>query len=618
MDRVGITANAGISLVNCKLKSVSITNVPTLAKALNCRYSGIKTSKCLPLKAGSIIRGNFINMSNPGNTNPIGTGILLGEGSNVTTTNSIGWIVQNNFIDLDRTRWGIRGLGVYHSGFYNNDIEIKNNSLSNVTGVDILNTSRFTANCNDVHTMATEFNAIGYRLRNVNQSDYICNTTDKLSTGIEYSLGCEGTTLKGSGLNNTPLGLLLRNDVALGTQGLDGANLVQDHGNQWVSGSAATHQATQAALVFLSRFGVDPPENAAFKPASNWPGWFFDELTPTIPSFTCAGFSCIPPSQVYVKDRNVETAVANGTIYNLGLPGVVPKILENHLYAELKKYPSWAAGDPIYSQFMLSKYGTTTDAFWQIQQGTDALNNRTNTEQAAVESAETYIFARRNELYLMDSAYAAGIAINMVQYTQKLADLSSATATLQTQLDNIRNARLTQAAQLLTQNAAISTPQIWEQQEKTANALEIQLFVQDSVNTTQLAALDALGSLCPNLYGDAVLRAQVLYNRFVEKEFSPVCTGARGGAGDRIESEQAVEHSFTVYPNPATGLMSLSGLNATGCLAEIFDISGRKATSLHLSDNTIDLSSLQPGLYFLRLSRPGIGILGTSKVVISK
>ena len=39
----------------------------------------------------------------------------------------------------------------------------KNNFL-NVTGVDILNTSRFTANCNDVNGMATESNAIGYLL----------------------------------------------------------------------------------------------------------------------------------------------------------------------------------------------------------------------------------------------------------------------------------------------------------------------------------------------------------------------------------------------------------------------------------------------------------------------
>jgi hypothetical protein len=617
MDRVGIAADAGISLVNCKLKSVSITNVPTLAKALRCRSYGIKTSNCLPLNAGSIIRGNFIDMSNPGNINPIGTGILLGEGSKVTTPNSIGWIVQNNFIDLDRTRWGIRGLGVYNSGFYNNDIEIKNNSLSNVTGVDILNTSSFTANCNDVHTMATEFNAIGYLLRNVNQSDYSCNTTNSLSTGIEFSMGCEGTTLKGSELSNTPLGLLLRNDVALGTQGLDGVNLVQDHGNQWTA-SAATHQALQFPLVQMSRFGVDPAENAAFNPANNWgTDWFVPEPTPSSPSYSCISAICLPSILAYVKDRNVETAVANGTIYNVGLPGVVPKILENHLYAELQKNPAWAVGNSLFSQFLQSKANTTTSAFWYIQQGIDALNNRTDSEQDAVGAAETTIASIRQSLYLMDSTYASGTAINNVLYRQRLASLSVATATLQTLLDNIRSARLTQAAQLLTQNAAIGTTQTWEQSEQQVNELEIRLFIQDSVTTPQLTLLDALGTLCPQTNGEGVLRAQVLYNRFVEKEFSPVCTGARGEAGARTE-ESFVPVALRLFPNPSTGLVTIPSLDNAMRTIEVYDVAGRLTHQITTSDIEFDLSDLNSGVYLLRIKEEATGKTDSAKLIISK
>ena len=616
MNRVGITADAGISLVNCKLKTVSITNLPTLPLALNCRYYGIKTSNCLPLNAGSIIRGNFINMSNPGNNNPVGTGILLGEGSKVTTKNSIGWIVQNNFIDLDRTRWGIRGLGVYQSGFYNNDIEVLNNSLPEVIGVDVLNASEFTANCNDVHTAAVEFNSKGYLFKNVSQSDYICNTSDQLSTGIEYSVGCEGTTLKGSELSNTPLGLLLRNDVALGRQGRDGVNLVQDHGNKWVA-SAASHQATNADFVNLSQFGVDPPENAAFKPASNWFNWFVDEILPTT-SYSCSDAVCVPPLLAYEKDRNVETAVANGSIYNLGMPGVTPKILENHLYAELQKNPTWAVGNSLFTQFLQSKANTTTSAFWYIQQGIDALNNRTDSEQDAVSAAETTIASLRQSLYLMDSTYASGTAINNVLYRQRLASLSAATATLQTLLDNIRSARLTQAAQLLTQNAAIGTTQTWEQSEQQVNDLEIRLFIQDSVTTAQLTLLDALGSLCPQTNGEGVLRAQVLYNRFVEKEFSPVCTGARSGSGDRTVDTPESASSFTVYPIPTTGILMVSGLDATGFQADLFDISGKKVASVELIDNTIDLLDLSSGIYYVRLVDPNRGQVGISKIIISK
>ena len=79
---------------------------------------------------------------------------------------------------------------------------------------------------------------------------------------------------------------------------------------------------------------------------------------------------------------------------------------------------------------------------------------------------------------------------------------------------------------LRTQNAAIGTTQTWEQSEQQVNDLEIRLFIQDSVSTAQLTLLDALGTLCPQTNGEGVLRAQVLYNRFVEKEFSPVCLWA--------------------------------------------------------------------------------------------
>ncbi len=83
---------------------------------------------------------------------------------------------------------------------------------------------------------------------------------------------------------------------------------------------------------------------------------------------------------------------------------------------------------------------------------------------------------------------------------------------------------------------------------------------------------------------------------------------------NELESGEIV---LRLYPNPTTGLMSISGLNAIGCLAEVFDISGRKVSGFKLTGNSIDLTQLPPGLYFLQIIRPGFGILGVSKVVVS-
>jgi hypothetical protein len=171
---------------------------------------------------------------------------------------------------------------------------------------------------------------------------------------------------------------------------------------------------------------------------------------------------------------------------------------------------------------------------------------------------------------------------------------------------------------LLTQNAAIGTTQTWEQSEQQVNDLEIRLFIQDSVTTSQLTLLDALGTLCPQTNGEGVLRAQVLYNRFVEKEFSPVCTGARGSAVERMEETSEMATAFSVYPNPTTGIIMISGLDATDCQADIFDISGRKVATERLQDNSIDLSALSTGVYFVRLIRAEGSQVGVSKVFINK
>ena len=75
---------------------------------------------------------------------------------------------------------------------------------------------------------------------------------------------------------------------------------------------------------------------------------------------------------------------------------------------------------------------------------------------------------------------------------------------------------------------------------------------------------------------------------------------------------------FVIYPNPSTGIITLGEIDATNGLVELFDVAGRMVFSQTLSDNTVDLTGLPPGLYFLRLSRIGEGLLGTSKVVISE
>lgn len=168
---------------------------------------------------------------------------------------------------------------------------------------------------------------------------------------------------------------------------------------------------------------------------------------------------------------------------------------------------------------------------------------------------------------------------------------------------------------MLSQNAAIGTPQTWEQSEKLVNALELQIFIQDSATATQLGSLDALGSLCPHINGEAVLRAQVIYNQFVEKEFSPVCTGNRGA--ERWEYSQSAT-PIRLYPNPSTGMVTIPNPAAEERMVQVFDIAGRLVHVETTSDFEFDLSDLENGVYLLRIRDTGTGRIDSAKLIISK
>jgi hypothetical protein len=247
----------------------------------------------------------------------------------------------------------------------------------------------------------------------------------------------------------------------------------------------------------------------------------------------------------------------------------------------------------------------------------DMLDNRTSGEQSAVSALEAPISAHRQALYLMDSAYASGTEINMSLYAQRLEALSAAEDNLRGLLETMRSNRLALAAQLLAENSAIGATQNWELAEKTLRALEIQLFVQDSVSAQQLAILDSMGTLCPYQFGDAVFRAQVLYNRYEEKVFSPVCAEERVSARNML-AENAVQDALKLYPNPTTGWVTIPNPTGTPRDIRVFDAFGQQVHQLISPDAQIDLTSLNSGVFFLKISDKYAGKSDSIRLIITK
>jgi hypothetical protein len=65
---------------------------------------------------------------------------------------------------------------------------------------------------------------------------------------------------------------------------------------------------------------------------------------------------------------------------------------------------------------------------------------------------------------------------------------------------------------------------------------------------------------------------------------------------------KAWTHTIKVYPNPATNTIQLSGVDIHGRLITIYDLSGVIKMNVVGKQQTLDISALQPGMYFLRVA----------------
>lgn len=508
-----------------------------------------------------------------------------------------------------------------------NKVKFMTDDFADYSGIDVRSNRGFFANCNEVTSAvpsATTKGRVGIYVENVTGGSYECNNVDQTQRGIEFKTMCDASLVRGTAFNRHTNGLYLGDDVTLGTQGLDVVEngqvvKVQDHGNTWTANSGVSiHESSDQFTVALSAFGVDPQENPAFLPVTNQNDWFKLEPTPNDPTFACP--ACVPPPlppapPPYTGNDGLDVKIANGDIFDTDLPGVIPNMLENKLYARLMDDPAQVNNRPEYQQFLNAKAGSTTAQFYQIRKGIDALANQTPSEQAVLNGLEEQSMRLRTYLFQIDSVWQSGGAFNDSLNSVYLVQLSNTQQILGNELANIRSARLNDANALLDQNAAINTTQAWETYEKTVNDLAIRLFIQDSLSTAQLTQLNAIGQGCVHIEGEAVLRAQTLYNLFDDKDFRNLqdCTTPREGAMHKEPNAAAV-----LYPNPTTGLVFLPDAEGRERQISVVDMTGRIVAQTNTSTNQLDLSNLTNGIYFVHINDLSIGTSQVARLNISK
>ena len=83
-----------------------------------------------------------------------------------------------------------------------------------------------------------------------------------------------------------------------------------------------------------------------------------------------------------------------------------------------------------------------------------------------------------------------------------------------------------------------------------------------------------------------------------------------------LASDDHILNSFTNYLNPASGKIFISSLKTKNNTAEFNNVEGRKVLEKKVNeDQTIDISPLKPGVYFVTVSSEGLKIY-SQKVMV--
>lgn len=68
-----------------------------------------------------------------------------------------------------------------------------------------------------------------------------------------------------------------------------------------------------------------------------------------------------------------------------------------------------------------------------------------------------------------------------------------------------------------------------------------------------------------------------------------------------LSTSEATLKGVDVYPNPSKGLVSISGISTTKNV-EVINITGQQVKYIENADDSIDMSSLQAGVYFMKIT----------------
>ena len=521
------------------------------------------------------VKNNIINLFG------VFRGINLNSCQEIQVVNNT--VTQNEFVNEYEL---LTVDGSIHCDFYDNNLtgfpsSKGNNSLG--IGIDVFN---------------------GY------ENNYCCNRILHINKGMNFLGTCNYSDLAGTTFGGQQeVGLNIQSGTIIGVQ--------DKRGNLWPgiysSGFGAIHESLDLIEVFQSRFivNVNATGGAPLLPyfSSVYSDWFSAESFGK--SHDCLKApECGNLLQLNLKIQSEDIYIAKGLPKSFR--PAVRWHMERSLFDKLEKHPELLGLNSIIDIFYQEKVNSNINNFNQVEKEIASIfemdlsyQNSINEDYTQLEDLLKNIHLKNNQIEKANSSNRDGLKKEKNILFSKLI---KTTDSLNSQLKQTGNKYKESAAVLQSINSQLEAKAVFEENEKIVNDIIILSIISGEIllDNSQIATLKRIANQCPLDGGNAVFKARGLLYRLTNIVYDDKNICKEIQSNQSISKVKNEKREINIFPNPATEEININfKTSIEGEISlTILNIFGKTIISRELKStlDTLDISSLNAGVYFVRIS----------------
>ncbi|HRY34194.1 MAG TPA: T9SS type A sorting domain-containing protein [Bacteroidales bacterium] len=567
----------------------------------------------------TFIGNNYISVSNPGGL-PAGVVpacIELNESGNLP--DQFCSIYNNELYVNDASNFGIICRETKETMIVNNYIEL-NDPNAVQKGIYVEDCRAHTINCNIIYGTDPEYgNDIGIHVETTKNSTLSCNLLHNTFEGVKFDGYCTGTNFRGN------MFLTHSNGLHYGDQAITGHQI--DKGNVWYQAcllEGARHD--NSALYINSLYRT--PQSYPYWPNPNFSPLYWFDISQQNPwdcseiEELCLSFESVEELDIAMDSvlSSYDSCVAMNELPFENYLEEIRWVTSRNLYQKLSDYPVLQVNQPVFTSFMDSIINTPARDYQDLSvfiRSTEAsLSDLLLIIKDLKQSLEPHNDTLRQiSGLIMETSDPAEL--------QDLLDLRitimASVKLLTSELNEWRNLLIQERSQMadvaLGINNALEASTLIMLNEKTVNDIYLNTIAKGILgfDTQQMDNLWLIAAQCPVSGGPAVYLARSLLSAYYDTLFNDMesCL-TEGIIKNKLQPAPVSnsEISFSYYPNPATGHLSLtwdlpSASNVEFLLINTTGQTCRQYTlNLEGGSTSLDISNISAGLYTVRIKSP--------------